>query len=841
MEKPGVLDRFLREIRAVARLRHPNIVAAYSALRLGESVVFAMEYVDGLDLRALLRRDGRLEPERAVAIVEQVAGALDTAHAEGLVHRDVKPGNILVRSDADGEHAFICDFGLARHVASVSSLTGDRGFVGTIDYVPPEQIEGGSIDARADVYSLGCVLFECLAGVRPFERDSELSVVFAHLNEPPPALTDARPELPAAFDVVFATALAKDPDARYQSCGELARAARAALHGEVRRRRRSRRRLVAAGLVAAAATVTGIALTQHGHAALPVTITPNELAGVRLGDSNVAIERMWGGGQKLSMQTPPDYSVLTDHSRNLSAYFAGTADKVVEVTTWNSADRTAEGIGPCSTVADLKKAYGSRLKASPHNTHDGVVFGWMLDKHLFFATGPSPVPTTVTAVALYDNDVSWAGFNALNEAPCSRAVDATRVKRPVQVPKAVAPPLPTVLSSRLFRPDVVVRAPRGWSALEDTARTFGIRSPNGTSMRFFLDPRAAAAGGRALPGVSGTPRRLTKWLEGAAGLTVTAPQTILFGRPLLTKDSVGELTATSVDVRRRAGAATPLLYFAFAGSGRATALRSSPGRPTRLYLAPIRIGTLVHTLAIVVEGPSERAFTSALPAAAAIVKNVKVSAVATLNLSALSGFCVGVFQGTCRGELDPGTYSSTSLRPRLTYTVPVGWTNFTDHPGVFGLVPPGGDFSAVESGKSDYVDVFTSIATAKDGCPDGNGAARTPEAFVRRLRRRPGVEMSKPAAVTVGGLSGVVVDLRIAKSWTGTCPWSNGLPAEQILTGLPPSPPELNHSLLPQPMVMRLYLLHYHRGTLGIEIDEVSGSSKLRAYSDVVKSFRFGN
>ena len=119
----------------------------------------------------------------------------------------------------------------------MSSLTGDRGFVGTIDYVPPEQIAGGAIDRRADVYSLGCVLFECLAGARPFERESELSVVFAHLNEPPPRLSDFRPELPRAFDDVFATALAKSPDERYGTCGELVAAARAALRGETIRRR----------------------------------------------------------------------------------------------------------------------------------------------------------------------------------------------------------------------------------------------------------------------------------------------------------------------------------------------------------------------------------------------------------------------------------------------------------------------------------------------------------------------------------------------------------------------------------------------------------------------------
>ena len=131
---------------------------------------------------------------RALDLIAQVAKALDSAHKAGLVHRDVKPGNILVAEGPAGEHAYICDFGLARHVSSVSSLTSDRGFVGTIDYVPPEQIEGGKIDGRADVYSLGCVLYESLPGAGPFDRESELSVLFAHLNDPPPRLTDLRPD-----------------------------------------------------------------------------------------------------------------------------------------------------------------------------------------------------------------------------------------------------------------------------------------------------------------------------------------------------------------------------------------------------------------------------------------------------------------------------------------------------------------------------------------------------------------------------------------------------------------------------------------------------------------------
>jgi ABC-type transport system substrate-binding protein/tRNA A-37 threonylcarbamoyl transferase component Bud32 len=262
-------QRFMRESRVASSLDHPHIVPTVAAGEQEGLLFLAMVYVDGVDLRELLRRERRLDPRRTVDLVAQVADALDAAHAAGLVHRDVKPGNILVASKDDGEHAYLCDFGLARHVSSVSSLTGERGFVGTIDYVPPEQIEGGTIDGRADVYSLGCVLFECLAGERPFDRESELSVVFAHLNEPPPRLSEARSDLPAEFDTVFATALAKSPDDRYSSCGELARAARAALQGKTLTPRRVRRRMLVVGAVVLAAIgagIGGLIATEGGHA-----------------------------------------------------------------------------------------------------------------------------------------------------------------------------------------------------------------------------------------------------------------------------------------------------------------------------------------------------------------------------------------------------------------------------------------------------------------------------------------------------------------------------------------------------------------------------------------------
>jgi serine/threonine-protein kinase len=827
--------RFLRESELAASLHHPHIVQTVRAGEADGRLYLAMEFVEGHDLRRLLREEGRLEPERAVALVEQVADALDAAHAAGLVHRDIKPGNILLT--AGEEQAYVCDFGLARHVSSVSSLTGDRGFVGTVDYVPPEQIEGKPVDGRADVYSLACVLYECLAGARPFERDSELSVVFAHLNDPPPKLTDARSDLPAAFDTVFASGLAKSQDERYSSCGELAAAARAALRGEtVPRARRRRRRLVpvvAAVALAVTAGISTVLLTRGNATEAPVTITPTSIAGARLGDSNVLLERMWGAGyQKLSMQTPPDYSVLTHRARNVSAYFIGTSDKTVEITTWNSRDRTAEGIGPCSTVDELKKAYGARLKPSPHNTHNGVVHGWTLGDHLFFAMGPGLTPKVVEAVAIYSNPLGWAGFNALNEGPCAPSVDASPVERPQQVAIVRPPALPTKLSSSDFSPRIEIRVPNGWVRRSDTADAFVAAAANGTTLSFYLDPVASTMDGRPLPNVSGTPRGLVSWLQRRRGLNVSAPQTTLLGQPVL--------TATSVDLRRSStGAGGAIAVVAFPGKD-PSSLRSSHGRPMRLYLAPIRIDTLVHTLAIVVAAGSNRALAAALPATGAIIKNLRVSAAAAPNLSALSGFCSGAFNGTCRGELAAGTYTSSSLRPRLTYTVPVGWTNSGDQVGFFGLIPPGGDYTAVDIGKRDYLNVFTSIAVAREGCADGPGSVHTPEGFVRWLLHEPGLTVTPPLPVTVGGLSGFVVDIRMRKGWTKTCPWSQGIPAAQVLTGLSPSPDQLAHGMLPPPMVMRLYLLHYKDGTLGIEIDEVKGSSKLAAYSAIVKSFRFG-
>src|SRR5919199_2560575 len=221
--------RFLREARLAAHLEHPGIVPIYAAGEADGQLYLAMRHVRGTDLRQILERDGRLEPARAIRILAPVAEALDAAHAEGLVHRDVKPGNILVQED---DRAFLADFGLAKHAATANSLSREGAFSGTIDYIAPEQIEGSEVDGRADVYALACVLFESLTGRPPFPRDTDVAVVFAHLKDPPPSLGALRPELPTELDLVLARGMAKDPDDRYRTAGELVADARSGAGGE---------------------------------------------------------------------------------------------------------------------------------------------------------------------------------------------------------------------------------------------------------------------------------------------------------------------------------------------------------------------------------------------------------------------------------------------------------------------------------------------------------------------------------------------------------------------------------------------------------------------------------
>ena len=214
-------QRFIRESRAAAGVDHPNIIPIFDAGEADGVLFIAMRYVSGQDVHSLLHRAGPLPAPRAIGIITQVAAALDAAHECGLVHRDVKPANMLLGGLAEnstGDHVYLSDFGISKAAHATSSLTLTGQVLGTLNYLAPEQVEGRTVDGRADGYALACAAFEMLAGSPPFRRDENLAVMWAQVSAPPPPLTQHRPDLPPAADRVMAKALAKSPADRYQTC-----------------------------------------------------------------------------------------------------------------------------------------------------------------------------------------------------------------------------------------------------------------------------------------------------------------------------------------------------------------------------------------------------------------------------------------------------------------------------------------------------------------------------------------------------------------------------------------------------------------------------------------------
>ena len=219
--------RFIRESQAAAAVDDPHIIPVFEAGQADGVLFIAMRYVPGGDAGSLVHRDGPMPPGRAAAIISPVASALDAAHAAGLLHRDVKPANMLVDVlPGRPDHVYLSDFGLSKGAVASAPMTGTGQVLGTLDYIAPEQIEGKPVDGRADQYALACAAFEMLTGAPPFRRDEAMAVMYAQLSQPPPQLTSRRPDLPAAADGVLAKALAKSPADRYASCGEFADALR---------------------------------------------------------------------------------------------------------------------------------------------------------------------------------------------------------------------------------------------------------------------------------------------------------------------------------------------------------------------------------------------------------------------------------------------------------------------------------------------------------------------------------------------------------------------------------------------------------------------------------------
>ena len=290
-------QRFIRESNAAAAIGHPHVIPIYEASESGGALYIVMPYIPGSDLGRLIHSEGPLSADTVVAIARQIGGALDALHGHDLVHRDVKPANILVaRSGPPGTlHCYLSDFGLSVPPLAPGSSSGSSHAVGTLDYMAPEQIEGGPVDARADVYSLGCVLFEALTGRPPYQRESLVGLMYAHLHDPPPPAHELRPELPAAVDAVLDKALAKPKEDRYPTCAAMVADLEQALQPEPqvqpqpelptepparpRRRRRipaSRWVAVAAAVAVLAAAVVAIVL-RNQPSAPPVDPGPSEV------------------------------------------------------------------------------------------------------------------------------------------------------------------------------------------------------------------------------------------------------------------------------------------------------------------------------------------------------------------------------------------------------------------------------------------------------------------------------------------------------------------------------------------------------------------------------------
>jgi serine/threonine protein kinase len=227
--EPEYRERFLREAKLAASVDHPHVVTVYDVGEEDGRLYLVMQWIDGTDLRQLLDSSGRLTPKRAVAIGEQIAGALDAVHAaSGLVHRDVKPANVLLREVAGEDHAYLTDFGIAKPPDQFENLTRTGSTIGTTGYLAPEQIQGKQAGPRSDLYSLGCLTFEMLTGKRPFVGENEMAVRWAHAQDPRPLVSQVLPALGHRYDAFVEKALAIDPDDRFGSGREFALALAAA-------------------------------------------------------------------------------------------------------------------------------------------------------------------------------------------------------------------------------------------------------------------------------------------------------------------------------------------------------------------------------------------------------------------------------------------------------------------------------------------------------------------------------------------------------------------------------------------------------------------------------------
>lgn len=370
----GFRARFAREARLTASLDHPNVIPVYAAGEEGGSLYLTMRFVAGTDLAARIATGGPLAPERAAAIVAQVAAALDAAHAAGLVHRDVKPANVLLGGGHGPEHVYLSDFGIVRAPAGDAGLTGSGEWIGTVDFMAPEQLRGERTDARTDVYGLGGVLYAALTGEVPYPREAAPATMLAHMTEPPPRPSEHAGVEPA-LDAVVARAMAKDPAARFPSAGDMARAALAAAGGDAATA--AGERSVARGAAAPGEPAGDPALAPTAHAdrsRAPTAVVsppaseaatvhaPGEASGTALRPDPAIARPARGAAEAAPTARKPPPARRPARGRTL-ALLAAAAALVVAVLVLSGAFTSSNGAGDELSAREVRGVVGAFARA----------------------------------------------------------------------------------------------------------------------------------------------------------------------------------------------------------------------------------------------------------------------------------------------------------------------------------------------------------------------------------------------------------------------------------------------------------------------------------------------
>jgi WD40 repeat protein len=379
----GFRLRFIRESRAAAAVDDPHIIPVYEAGEAGGVLFIAMRLVVGGDLRSVMRHEGPLSARRAAALLSPVASALDAAHSAGLVHRDVKPGNVLVDArPGRPEHVYLSDFGLSKGAAAAAGLTGSGQFMGTAEYAAPEQINSRPVRGEADQYALACLAFEALTGTAPFARPEPMAVLWAHLSEPPPSLVLLRPDLPRAVDHVLATALAKEPHHRYASCRDFTEALREALgvapyDAAAANAARARAQAAEAAEPADAAAIPPSSGPRRGrHVSGGQETRPRRPANRRIGVAAlVAVAVAVGVGVAITHAVSPGHSLPAATGRSTAQTQGGPARGLGPGPAEITVNRIATFTDPGSAGVD-SAAFGPDGKTLATADHDGSTYLW---------------------------------------------------------------------------------------------------------------------------------------------------------------------------------------------------------------------------------------------------------------------------------------------------------------------------------------------------------------------------------------------------------------------------------------------------------------------------------